>query len=82
MIKTTGGFQYSVNIRYDVDNPTKIASYIPTDTFVALTDEIMASLEPDATNRSRIVIGPYGTGKSHLIAVLAAILKKSLDTNL
>lgn len=79
MIKTAGGFQYSVNIRYDVDNPTKIASYIPTDTFVALTDEIMASLEPDATNRSRIVIGPYGTGKSHLIAVLAAILKKSLD---
>lgn len=79
MIKVASGFQYSVNIGYDVGNPAKIRSYIPTDAFVALSHDMIASLESYTTDRSRIVIGPYGTGKSHLITVLASILKKSLE---
>jgi len=78
MIRVLSGFQYSVNIKYDVDSPKKITSYIPTEAFVSLADEIMASLEAESTDRSRIIIGPYGTGKSHLITVLTAMLKKSL----
>ena len=79
MISIAGGFQYSVNIDYDVGNAKKVASYVPTDAFVSLTSDVIDSLESLSTNRSRIVVGPYGTGKSHLITVIASVLKKSIQ---
>ena len=45
MISIAGGFQYSVNIDYDVGNAKKVASYVPTDAFVSLTSDVIDSLE-------------------------------------
>lgn len=78
MITVESGFQYSVNLKYDVRHPSRVRTYIPTESFATLMGDIIESLRPYSTHRARIVIGPYGTGKSHLITVLAALLKKHL----
>lgn len=78
MIKTSRGFQYSINIKYDANSHEKISSYIPTDRSVALLEQLMESLNTYSNDRARIVVGAYGTGKSHLLAVIAAMLKQQL----
>lgn len=78
MITVERGFQYSVNLSYDIDNPLRVRTYIPTESFIDLTRDLISSFEPDATNRSRILVGPYGTGKSHLVTVVASLLKQGL----
>ena len=78
MITVESGFQYSVNIRYDFRNQKRIGSYIPTESF-SLINDIIASVQPHSTDRARIVVGPYGTGKSHLITVIVSLLMHSLE---
>jgi hypothetical protein len=78
MISVEQAYQYSVNIKYDLNNPARVRSYVPTESFVNLVDDVIQSLKPFSTDRARIVIGPYGTGKSHLVTVLAALLRKHL----
>lgn len=75
MITVESGFQYSVNLKYDVSNPARTRTYIPTESFMSLASDILESLQSNSTSRSRIVVGPYGTGKSHLVTVLASLLK-------
>jgi len=79
MITVESGFQYSVNIRYDFRNQKRIGSYIPTESFLSLINDIIASVQPHSTDRARIVVGPYGTGKSHLITVIVSLLMHSLE---
>lgn len=77
-IRTSPGFQYSVNIKFDIDDGQKISSYIPTEKAILFLNDFLASLEEPSTERARLLIGPYGTGKSHLTAVIAALLKGTL----
>ena len=72
VIKPSAGFQYSVNIQYDLENETKLSSYIPLQKSADLLQTILRSLQPQSTERSRLLIGSYGTGKSHFSAVLLA----------
>jgi len=81
MINISHGFQYSINIKYDVDNHDKISSYIPTEKSMELFEQLLDSLHPQSTNRARIVVGAYGTGKSHLLAVFAAMLRKKVSSD-
>ncbi len=78
MISVSHGFQYSINIQYDVDNANKIASYIPTDRSISLLEQLLDSLNDKSTDRARIIVGAYGTGKSHLMAVFSALLRNRL----
>ncbi len=78
MIRTSSGFQYSINIQYDVDNINKISTYIPTDLTVYLLDQLIDSLHDKSSDRARIIVGAYGTGKSHLMAVFSALLRNKL----
>lgn len=78
MISVESGFQYSINVRYDVYNPAKMRSYVPTDSFVGLTSDIVESFLSHSTDRARIIVGPYGTGKSHLVTVIASLLRNNL----
>jgi hypothetical protein len=79
MLRISPGFQYSVNIKHDIDNGLKISSYIPTEKAILLLEDLVKSLNPQSHDRSRLVVGPYGTGKSHLVAVFGAILRHKLD---
>jgi len=88
------GFQYSVNIAYDIYDDKKIASYIPTQSSLRIIEDILLSTENKSTDRARILTGSYGKGKSHLILYILALLagrdgnlfstviKKASETNL
>lgn len=66
MISVASGFQYSVNIAYDLNSEEKLRNYIPTKAAMQLMEDILQSTQPAATDRARVLIGAYGKGKSHL----------------
>lgn len=68
------GFQYSVNIEYDLGKEDKIRSFIPTTASFDIIEEIMLSTHDSSTERARILIGAYGKGKSHLVLILLSLL--------
>ena len=68
------GFQTSVNIAYDLNNENKIKNFIPTIASMDVIEEVLLSTSASSTSRSRILIGAYGKGKSHIILVLMSLL--------
>lgn len=82
MISTAPGFQTSVNIAYDLFNSGKVQSLIPTTSAINLFEDILLSTANSATNRSRILIGAYGKGKSHIIlSILSFLCQKDISSN-
>ena len=80
MISIASGFQYSVNIGYDLNSEEKLANFIPTKSALRLLDEILMSTNNSSTNRARVLIGAYGKGKSHIIlTILSMLMKKDLS---
>lgn len=85
MISVASGFQYSVNIGYDLNNDDKLKNFIPTKSALALLKDILSSTAPDATERARVLVGAYGKGKSHIILTILSMLmqrERSLFTHL
>lgn len=80
MISVASGFQYSVNIAYDLNSEEKLRNYIPTKAAMQLMEDILQSTQPAATDRARVLIGAYGKGKSHIVlAILSLLMKKDLS---
>ncbi len=85
MISVASGFQYSVNIGYDLNNDDKLKNFIPTKSALTLLKDILSSTAPDATERARVLVGAYGKGKSHIILTILSMLmqrKQFLFTHL
>lgn len=79
MISVASGFQYSVNIGYDLNNEDKLKNFIPTKSALELLEDILLSTNPASTERARILIGAYGKGKSHIVLmILSMLMKKDL----
>lgn len=79
MISAASGFQYSVNIGYDLYNDDKLKNFIPTRSALALLEDILLSTEPTSTDRARVLIGAYGKGKSHIVlAILAMLMRRDV----
>lgn len=76
MISVASGFQYSVNIGYDLYNDDKLKNFIPTRSALALLEEILLSTNPTSTERARVLVGAYGKGKSHIVLTILAMLMK------
>lgn len=80
MISVASGFQYSVNIGYDLNSDDKLKNFIPTKSALSLLEDILLSTRSSATNRSRVLVGAYGKGKSHIIlTILSLLMKKNLE---
>lgn len=77
-IKTAAGFQYSVNLRYDLAKDNKVSGYIPLVQSSEIIKDVISANRLGETIRARILIGAYGTGKSHLVLVLLSVLSKLL----
>lgn len=78
-------FQYSVNLEYDLKSEKKIKNYIPTSSAIEIIEDVMLNTVPNATDRSRIFVGAYGKGKSHLALMILSLLcnkNKDLYSNL
>lgn len=77
MITVASGYQYSVNINFDLNNDDKLRNFIPTRSSLKLLEDILRSTDVNSTERARILIGAYGKGKSHIVlAILSILLRK------
>lgn len=81
MINVAPGFQYSVNIGYDLGRDDKLKNFIPTKSSLQLLKETLQSIRPDSTERARVLVGAYGKGKSHIVLMILSILMQR-DRNL
>lgn len=75
-ISVAKGFQTSINIAFDLHNDDKVKNFIPTMSSLDIMEDVLYSVGVRATSRSRILIGAYGRGKSHIILVLMSLLFK------
>ena len=79
MISVASGFQYSVNIGYDLGSDDKLKNFIPTKSALNLLEDILLSVSPLSTDRARVLIGAYGKGKSHIVlTILSMLIKRDL----
>lgn len=76
IVSVASGFQYSVNIGYDLNNDDKLKNFIPTRSALALMEDILLSTNSMSTERARVLIGAYGKGKSHIVLTILAMLMK------
>ena len=74
MLTIASGFQYSVNIAFDLYNDEKLENYIPTKNALGFIAEIMASTDMSAKDRARVLVGAYGRGKSHIVLNIVSLL--------
>ncbi|MCD7806898.1 MAG: restriction endonuclease subunit S, partial [Lachnospiraceae bacterium] len=76
MISVASGFQYAINIAYDLNDDSKLKNFIPTNSALKLLEDVLISTSDSATDRARILIGAYGKGKSHIVLMILSILMK------
>ena len=74
MISIASGFQYSVNIGFDLSNDDKLKNFIPTKSAMQLMKDILLSTRANSNERARILIGAYGKGKSHIVLAILSLL--------
>ncbi|WP_375005031.1 hypothetical protein [Bacillus velezensis] len=68
-------FKTSVNIRFDVGKDEFINRYIPTQSHAEVLKGLLDGFVTDS-NRSHIIVGAYGTGKSLIATVISTIISK------
>jgi hypothetical protein len=71
-------FQRAINLKYDLNNAAVIAAYVPTTRATSAIARLLRSLASDSRQRAFLLHGPYGSGKSLLATVLAAILSRDV----
>ena len=80
MITVASGFQYSVNIGYDLNSDDKLKNFIPTKSALELMEDVLLSTNPTSNERARVLVGAYGKGKSHIVlTILAMLMKRDLE---
>ncbi|TDL50365.1 hypothetical protein E2R60_22795 [Paenibacillus dendritiformis] len=74
-------FKSSVNIKFDIGNVDFIKRYIPTPSHAEAMRGIIEGFVEGNANRSHIIVGPYGTGKSLLANVIGSLVAKLIKPN-
>lgn len=77
IVKVNKKFQKSINMRLDYNRLDKIQSYIPTRASVQVLKQYLYRISQNKGDKSTILIGPYGKGKSHLLLVLLALVSRT-----
>lgn len=68
-------YKYSANICFDLKNDERLSGFIPNQTTTEILAEYLYGIIENVDSvHSRILYGSYGTGKSHLLTVLASLL--------
>ena len=75
LISRNKQYKYSVNICFDLYNEDCLASFIPNAATAKIIRELIGPIISGKSDiHSRILYGSYGTGKSHLLTVISAVL--------
>lgn len=75
IVKLSPGYKSAVHIEHDMENYEKVSAFIPTEIGSQCLELVAKSLNPECKDRSFLITGTYGTGKSHLALVFANLLK-------
>lgn len=67
-------YKYSANLCFDLKNEGRLSGFIPNITTTEILEEYLYGILEKTNIHSRILYGSYGTGKSHLLTVLCALL--------
>lgn len=67
-------YKYSANLCFDLKDENRLAGFIPNITTTEILSEYLYGIIDRTNVHSRILYGSYGTGKSHLLTVLCALL--------
>lgn len=70
-------FQNSINIGLDLNDDSKINSYIPTTTGINYLNHFISNVIDNDDEKSSMLIAPYGKGKSHAVLVLLSLLSST-----
>jgi hypothetical protein len=79
-IKISPGFKAAVNLKNDRNNLNKVKGFIPTEIAREIILDLGKKFHPSSDLRSRIIMGTYGTGKSHLALVLLNFFVQPFET--
>ncbi|OPJ55646.1 hypothetical protein [Alkalithermobacter paradoxus] len=74
IVKLNSDMQSSINLNLDYKDEGKKLSYIPTKSSIEVIGNIIASFSNPNRTKSKILIGPYGKGKSHLALYLIGMI--------
>ncbi len=78
LISISPGFHRSINIKYDLNNPEKVSGFIPTEKSEEIIEHVLSSLQGINNDCASILLGSYGTGKSHLMTFLGSLVSKQV----
>jgi hypothetical protein len=67
----------SINVKYDYNDNILINDYLETTAHVAVLNGVLKGILGISNQKSHIVFGPYGSGKSYATSLLTGILSKS-----
>lgn len=73
MLKVDKSFQKSVNLKYDIKDINEIRHYIPTSSSLKILKSYVDDFTSDYSQKSTVLVGPYGKGKSHMLLILVAL---------
>ena len=76
LVVLSPGLKAAVNIASDLDDAAKVSAYIPTQQSRLVFEDFCRNLHPSSARRSRLLMGTYGTGKSHLGLELARLYER------
>ena len=80
LVSLSPGFQRSMNVVYDLNDREKVAGYIPTERSEGVLRHILRAMVGQSNDGATILVGTYGTGKSHLATVVGSLYAKVLDS--
>lgn len=83
LVAVDADFKASVQLPFDFINPTinerLVNSFIPTTQSIEILSEIAKSLDPNSTERARLMVGTFGTGKSDLLLMICNYFARQVD---
>ncbi|MGX1194599.1 hypothetical protein [Metabacillus sp. SLBN-84] len=79
MTSTLTKFKTSINIKFDLGKKEFVDRYLPTPSHADSLLGLLKGFNKPNNNRSHIIVGPYGTGKSLIATILGNITSKKID---
>lgn len=74
VIRVNERFKNSINLQLDINKHDVVEGYIPTSSSVKIMKRYLCNILNDTSEKSTLLIGPYGKGKSHLLIILLSIV--------